>query len=117
MSDPEYHEYQGHKLKVFFVPREKLYPFFGRAVGGIREKRCYVEVREDLSPRVKRFVLKHELYHLTDEHTWLGDRGREIRANFVPAFRDPVGFVACVLATVFNWDRFKLYVYRLWTGH
>ncbi len=117
MPTSEYHEYRGHRLQVFFVPRERLYPFFGVAVGGINKKECYAEVREDLSPRLKKFVLAHELYHLIDERTWLGNRGREIRANFVPAMHDPAGFMTCLAATVFSWDRLKLYFHRFWFGY
>lgn len=112
----EYRAYRGHSLEVHFVPKEDLYPFFGRAVGGVDKEKCYAVFREDLSPRVQRFVITHELYHLTDPYTWLGDRGREIRANIVPAMSDPIGFVACTLATIFSWDRFKLYLWRLWVG-
>lgn len=117
MAEVEYHDYRGHRIPIIFVSKEKLYPFFGQAIGGVGQERCYVEIRDDLSPRVKRFVIKHELYHLVDKHKWLSDRGREIRANFVPAMSDPIGFTACVLATVLNWDRLKLYLHRLWIGY
>lgn len=82
------------EVKINFVPKESLYPAFGRAY------RDEVRVREDLSPRIKRFVLAHELYHTGDYTIWGGWVGREIRANIVPAITDPVGFASTVLASL-----------------
>lgn len=96
-------------LRVVFVPREVLAPAFGRAV--YRERTAYV--REDLPPRVKRFTVAHELYHLRDRRRWGGAFGRELRANLVPALRDPLGLLACMWANcnreriAFYWDRIR----------
>lgn len=118
MARAEFFDYGEHILPVMFVRKEKLHPFFGRACGSVADPhQCFAMVREDLHPLVKRFVISHELYHLVDTHTWWGNRGREIRANFVPAFCDPIGFAACVLATLLSWDRCKLYAHRFWVGY
>lgn len=87
--------YVGQKeIKVNFVPKGSLFPAFGVAF------RDEVRIREDLSPRVKRFVLAHELYHAGDYATWGGWIGKEIRANLVPAVSDPVGFTSTVFASL-----------------
>jgi len=87
--------YVGQKeIKVNFVPKDSLFPAFGVAF------RDEVRIREDLSPRVKRFVLAHELYHAGDYAEWGGWIGKEIRANIVPAVGDPVGFISTVFASL-----------------
>lgn len=87
--------YVGQKeIKVNFVPKDSLFPAFGTAF------RDEVRVREDLSPRVKRFVLAHELYHAGDYAEWGGWIGKEVRANIVPAVSDPVGFTSTVFASL-----------------
>lgn len=113
----EYHKLRGHVLKVVLVKREELYPFFGMAVGGVGQEECYAVVREDLFSPVRRFVIQHELYHLVDKHTWWGALGRELRASVVPGLRDPIGLLACVIATFLSWGRIKLYLDRLWKGY
>lgn len=113
----EYRQYRGHVLKVEFVSRQRLGPCFGKAFGRIGQETCEAWVREDLSPRVKRFVVAHELYHLVDRHRWLGAYGRELRTNVVPGCRDPIGLLACVCATVFSWERVKFYCHRLIKGY
>ncbi|MEO6077315.1 MAG: hypothetical protein ABIP54_00835 [Candidatus Andersenbacteria bacterium] len=117
MSKIEHRMYFGHELTVEFVPKEDLFPFFGKAIGGVGQKKCIAFVREDLSPRIREFVIAHEFYHLIDQHLWWGDRGREIRANVVPGFFDPLGLFLCTCATVFSWNRFKLYLHRVWHGY
>jgi|ERR1035437_3862101 hypothetical protein len=100
--------YIGQKeIQVNFVPKNSIYPAFGLAFSN------EVRIREDLSPRVKRFVLAHELYHTGDNAKWGGWVGREVRANLVPAISDPAGFTATVFASLtpsrllFYLDRFK----------
>lgn len=84
----------GKEVKINFVPKASLYPAFGIAY------RDEVRVREDLSPRIKRFVLAHELYHAGDYASWGGWVGKEIRANLVPALSDPLGFVSTSFASL-----------------
>lgn len=100
--------YVGQKaVRVNFVPKDSIYPAFGLAFSD------EVRVRVDLSPRVKRFVLAHELYHTQDHSKWGGWVGREIRASIVPALSDPIGFVSTALASLspsrlaFYFQRFK----------
>lgn len=102
------YDYKGKKYKVFFVERSKLAPCFGKAysIG-------YALVREDLSPAIKRFVISHELYHLGDTHTWWGVFGRELRANLIPGFKDPIGLFATVWATISSRERMELYLDRV----
>jgi len=79
---------------------------FGHIVGG------EVYVRDDLSNKVKKFVIAHEIYHLNDEKKWLGWVGREARANVVCGVRDPHGFVSTVFASL-NKKRIAAYLRSL----
>jgi len=101
--------YIGQKeIQVNFIPKDSIYPAFGLAFSN------EVRVREDLSPRVKRFVLAHELYHTGDNAKWGGWIGREIRASIIPAMSDPIGFTATIFASLtptrllFYFNRFKM---------
>ena len=96
---------------VEYVPKEEIYPAYGYG-GGNR-----AIVREDLSPRVKKFVKAHELYHCQDKATWGGWIGREIRANIVPGLKDPIGLAATVWKTITDIDRIKFYLKRIKEGH
>lgn len=95
---------------VDYVSKEVIYPAYGYNGAG------HAIVREDLPPRVKQFVTAHELYHLRDTATWGGWLGRELRANIVPGFRDPVGLLATITSTVTDWDRISFYLQRLREG-
>lgn len=81
------------EIKVSFVSKETLFPAFGMAYTS------EVKVREDLPPRIKRFVLAHELYHIGDRSKsgWIG---REIKANLIPAMSDPIGFIQTSCASL-----------------
>lgn len=93
----------GNKLFfVVYVPKKTISPCFGNARGNV------IKVRADLSPRVKKFVKQHELYHCIDKATWGGWIGREIRANIIPGFKDPLGLLATIKAS-FNKERLKFY--------
>jgi len=95
--------------QIRYVSKKELGALFGFASGNT------ATVRYDLSPRVKQFVLQHELYHLKDKSTWGGWLGREIRANFYPALKDPVGFAATVGASL-TAERLKFYWQRIKSG-
>jgi hypothetical protein len=86
--------------EVIYQTREDLYPRFGLALPNKEE----VYVREDLPRCVKRFVIRHELYHLVDKAEWWVLR--EIKATVHATMRHPIGFIACVLMS--------LAPYRLW---
>ena len=96
----------GQQYFVEYVPKEAIYPAFGYNGSG------RAIIREDLPPRVKKFVKAHELYHLQDKATWGGWIGREIRANLVPGFKDPIGLIAAVWKTVTDPDRIGFYLKR-----
>jgi hypothetical protein len=102
---------RNQKIVVEFVSKESIYPAFG--YGGGNE----VAVREDLSPRVKRFVKSHELYHCIDKAEWGGWIGREIRANIIPGLKDPIGLMATVWASISDIDRIKFYLKRIQNKH
>jgi hypothetical protein len=99
----------GKDVFVDYVPKEVLGSAFGMAHG--LGNGDYAQVREDLSPRVKRFVKAHELYHLQDTKGggWLR---QEIRANFYPALKDPIGLLSTVFATLASKERRGLYLDR-----
>lgn len=104
-------EYREHTVTITYLDKSILGPRFGQACGD------KVSIRSDLSVRVKRFVRAHELFHVADESTWWGVFGREIRANFFPALSDPIGFFACVYATLTNKERVLFYVDRIRKGY
>lgn len=101
----------GKQYKVFYVPKEEIYPAFGYARGYTSR------IREDLSPRVKRFVKAHELYHCTDKANWGGVFGSELRANLIPGLKDPLGLIATVWKTISDKDRIDFYLKRVKGGY
>jgi len=101
----------GQQYHVEYVPKESIYPAFGYGGGNS------VEVRQDLPPRVKRFVKAHELYHCQDKANWGGWLGKEIRANAISGLKDPIGLVATVWETITDIDRIKLYLDRIRKGY
>ena len=102
IADKQYH--------VIYVPKIKIYPAFGNSYENV------ATVREDLPPRIRNFVEAHELYHCIDTATWGGWIGREVRANFFPGLKDPIGLFATIFATIFNLDRIRLYIRRTKEG-
>ncbi len=117
MERVEYHKYKGFTLKIIFVPRGELTPMFGKAIGQVGERgSCYAMVRDDLPPRIKRFIIQYELYHLTDIWEWWGVLGSEIRANFTAAIKEPIGFLATVVASL-NRERIMFYIRRIRNGY
>ena len=88
------------------LPKEVLQPALGIKIGN----KAYV--REDLPPRAKRFVSAHEQYHLTDEHTWGGVFGKELRANVIPAMKDPLGALSTMKQNL-SMERIKFYMNRI----
>lgn len=102
---------------VVEVPRERMAPNFGFAQMNV------AHVREDLSPRVKRFVRDHELHHVKEyfmegrgtNPRWFkgGVLGREIRANLVPGLKDPLGLMSCIWASATSRERLLFYLDRI----
>jgi hypothetical protein len=99
----------GLKISVTFLEKERLAPAFSLAFPKILK----VYVRDDLPPRVRRFVENHEIYHVTDKYTWGGWVGRELRANLVPGLRDPVGLLLTIWATISSKERLLFYLDRV----
>lgn len=102
------YKYKGQEFKIYFISKDKMRPFFGRAYFD-NGKGSYGEVRENLNPIVQKFVIEHELYHLTDKSKWMGRLGMEIRANIIPGINNPIGLFATILATLFSFERIKFY--------
>ncbi len=100
----------GRRYTVEYVPKESIYPAFGYGGGD------HARVRNDLPPRVKKFVKEHELYHCRDRATWGGELGSEIRANIIPGLKDPIGLAATIWKTVADKDRMRFYLNRLRRG-
>jgi hypothetical protein len=100
----------GQQYHVEYVPKEDIYPAYGYGGGNS------AVVRQDLPPRVKKFVKAHELYHCQDKSNFGGWLGREIRANVIPGLKDPIGLAATVWKTITDVDRIKLYLRRIKEG-
>ncbi|KUK79667.1 MAG: hypothetical protein XD95_0206 [Microgenomates bacterium 39_7] len=100
----------GQPYFVEFVSKEKICPAFGYSSGST------AVVREDLPPRVKRFIEQHELFHCRDTSNLGGWIGSEIRANIVPGIKDPIGLLSTIWATITDVDRIKFYIQRLREG-
>lgn len=100
-------EKNGQIYTVKYVSKEAIYPAFGYSSWD------EATVREDLSPRVKKFVRAHEIYHCQDKSNFGGWIGSEIRANIIPGIKDPIGLLATIKASLskdrlkFYWQRFK----------
>jgi len=94
-SNHEIVEIGGKKFKIYYVPKEALAPGFGMAY-----RDGTADVREDLHPRIKKFVKAHEIYHLADQSHFLGHLGGEFRANFFCGLKDPIGLAATAAAAI-----------------
>jgi len=82
-------------MKIYYVDKQKLYPAFGRAFWNTN----IIWIRNDLSDRVKRFVLEHEKRHLKDgkmRFWWWG----EIRANLYGGYKEPLGFIVTIMLSL-----------------
>jgi hypothetical protein len=90
---------------VKFLPKSSIAPAFGHA------SKNEVIVRQDLRPRVKKFVTAHELHHLNDKANWGSWVGKEIRTNLVCGIKDPVGTIATIAASL-NRERLNFYINR-----
>ncbi len=90
--------------KIKYLPKQKLYPSFGRA----ENNTAYI--RKDLPKPVKEFVKDHELYHLKDNaNNWVI---REIKANSYSALRHPLGFIITIIMSL-QLYRLKFYLNKI----
>lgn len=94
----------GQEITVRYVPKELIEPALGYGGGNL------AEVRDDLPPRVKKHVRRHEIYHCTDKAKWGGSLGMELRANFHGITRDSIGFFTTVRATLTTKERRRFYI-------
>lgn len=109
-SGPEVYVQAGKKCKVYYVPKDKLAPAFGKYFG-LGE----IQVRNDLPLRVIRFVRNHELYHCQDTTKLGGWMGREFRANIYPGIRDPIGLGMTAVLSL-SPERLSFYNSRIQKG-
>ncbi len=96
------------KVYIKYVPKEKLAPAFWYCY-----EDWYIEVRDDLPPRVKKFVRSHELYHHSDTSEWWWWIWREVRANLFPGLKDPIWLLATIYATLTTKERIDFYFDRI----
>lgn len=101
------------EVYVFLVPKEVIHPWMGMAYGHISEEYAWADVRDDLPPRVQRFVIEHELYHLRDKWKWWGSFGAELRANLRPALNYPLDYLAYLGYAIVHSNRTGIYLKRL----
>ncbi len=94
-------------MKVDYVPKEKLFPYFGTKY----KNEDRIEIREDLPEIVQQFVLYHEYYHLSHNHWSI--LYEEIRANLYGFGKTPLGFFYCLWLTIIDIERLKDYFNRL----
>jgi hypothetical protein len=95
------------KYIVKYVPKENIYPYFGKAYPEFGNGTALV--RSDLPKNVQDFVLRHEIYHLQDK-THKNIISREIHANLAPIPYSPMGFVETVFMTLTDKDRVNYYL-------
>lgn len=94
-------------MNIIYVEKEEIYPRFGYSEVSTQT----VWVRKDLPSAVLRFVLEHEIYHLSDKAKWWV--WREIKANCFAATKETWGFIlTCFLSLQpyrlkYYWDRIR----------
>ena len=108
----EIKECDGIGVYVFFVPKEIVAPHMGKAYGHINEEYAWADIRDDLPPRVKSFVIEHELYHLRDKWKWWGSFGAELRSNLRPALSHPTNYLAYLGYALVYGNRTGIYLKR-----
>ena len=97
------------QVKIVYCPGDSIWPAFGAA----DKKEQTVYVSRDLPEPVKKFVLRHELFHLRDlPGHWMW---REIKANMAGAMRHPLGFYWCVMLSLQPY-RMRYYLHRIKKG-
>ena len=95
------------KCFVKYVDKESIRPGFGYVAGN------NISVRDDLDQGVKKFVRARELYHCWDTATWGEWMGRELRANLIPAIKDPKGLWTTTWKTISDYEHMKYYWQQL----
>lgn len=96
---------------VIGVPKEQMGGAFGMAVTGEDGKKSIL-VRDDLPEAIDRFVREHERYHHNDPG--FGSQSQlisELKANFFPGIKDPVGLIRTAIASL-STSRLSFYASR-----
>ena len=108
----ETHIINERKYIVRYVPKDKIAPAYWYC----HYNDGLIEVREDLSETVKRFVRSHELYHAGDSSDLWGWIWREARANIIPGLKDPIGLISTIWHSLTDKDRIHFYMKRFREG-
>ena len=95
-------------IVVEYVPKEKLYPAFGRCFRTTRT----IWIRSDLPFPAQRFLYWHEMHHLTDTPEE-GFFKVEWKANLSGIRHELWGAIVVIWLSVSSWDRWKLYIARI----
>ncbi|OGC56152.1 hypothetical protein A2797_02245 [candidate division WWE3 bacterium RIFCSPHIGHO2_01_FULL_48_15] len=98
------------KFILRYVPKESIEPHFGMAFNEFGSE--YALVRNDLPPRVQRFVALHEIYHLHDFRNTIHRSTilQEIHANTAALLYEPIGFLQTVFLTITDPERLIYYL-------
>ncbi len=81
-------------IKIKFLPKEDLYPFFGKAINN----QNIIYIRDDLPKWIKMSVIVHEIYHLDDlsQNTFY----REVKAIMAQLFMSFFGGIGCIVMSL-----------------
>jgi len=100
------------KYLVKYIPKSKL-PNKGM-YGYCSDEYKLIYILETLPNYVKKFVLSHEIQHSLDlENGFKSGWWMEIRANLFSGLKHPVGFIGCIIMTIFSVERWKYYIRRV----
>jgi len=94
------------KYNVFYVEKNDLPK---GAYGLTRYSLKAIYIREDLPSCVKKSILAHERQHEKDYRRGFNLFIRELRGN-IAGMRHPIGFITCVIMTIFSVSRWKFYL-------
>ena len=93
------------EVTLKFVPKEDLFPGFGKAFKSDR----LILVRNDLPKIIQAFIILHEYFHLLDDRKmWIV---RELKANLYAFFSPPIGGLVCIFMSL-SPTRLKFYINR-----
>jgi len=94
------------KYDVFYVKKDELPKgAYGLTVYSLKS----IFIREDLPSCVKKSILSHERQHEKDYRRGFNLFYNELRGN-IAGMRHPIGFITCVIMTIFSINRWKFYI-------
>jgi len=99
---------------VKYIPKEEMIDeYFGLC--SYNKKTIFI--RNDIPKYIQIFVLAHERQHEKDYKNGIkGTLWLEIRANVLGGLKHPIGFIGCIILTIFTFKRWKLYIKRIVKG-